>query len=135
MQLTTFILVLPFVFKAYDSEDNVIMLSAALFLEAASPDIIDDNRHVRTNSGSSVQIGCSGSGALSWSTSSGVHISVERALQPTNSLYQTSDPSNNLQTLFIQNFSHSDVARYTCRTNLTADGMSIAESVFITNCK
>ena len=88
---------------------------------------------IRITDSSSVEVHCTGSGSLSWHSSSGADIPVETALMPTINVFQRRDVSNNRQTLNIQSFSSADTAIYTCMTDLTINNNSISMSVFITN--
>ena len=82
-----------------------------------------------------VEIQCAGSGDLTWESSSGTAITETGNIAPQFNIYQTHDPINNIQSLVIRDFSPSDIAIYTCRTDLTVNGVSLKESVFISICK
>jgi hypothetical protein len=98
--------------------------------------MVIDNGVVSVTDNSPVEIQCSGSGDLTWESSSGAAITESNALTPPPfNVYQTHDPANNIQSLFIRDFSPADTALYTCRTDLVVNGASFEESVYISSCK
>lgn len=112
---------------------SIIFYVARVTLTAADPITITDERSAIAHEGFRVVIYCSGSGDKMWQSSAGEDIIVETAITSSRNLYQRSDPINNKQILFIQSFSLEDSAIYTCTTDLSVDGSSIAASVFITS--
>ena len=86
---------------------------------------------------SRVEIVCSGVGALSWESSTGVVIPVENnTLFPPFNIFQRFNISTDEQILVIQNFSSAnDVAVYTCESDLIIGGITLYEVVFIATCE
>jgi cytochrome c oxidase assembly protein Cox11 len=93
---------------------------------------VDNNGLVTLPNGVHVEVQCSSSrsGDLSWVSSPGAKITEIGAGSTPIVLYQTHDPANNIQSLFIRNFSPMHIALYTCRMDT---GISLERSVYITS--
>lgn len=109
-----------------------VRIAATLQLTARPPTIINGG-NVITPEGSRVEIQCTGANNRLWQSSTGLDIAIETAITSSHNIYQRNDPTKNEQTLFIEDFSPSLAAVYTCNTDLVVDGKSVAASVFITN--
>ncbi len=108
--------------------------SARLWLTANPPSLtIDESGLLRISDGTMFEIHCSGSGTLRWESSSRIPIPVNTDINPSDNLYQRSDPLNNEQLLIIQSFSSAEEAVYTCSTDLEVNGNTARESLFVTS--
>jgi hypothetical protein len=95
---------------------------------------IDENGLLAVSKGSFVEIQCnSGADNLLWEISPGTPIMESNAPRPSFPVYQSRDPVNIMQILYIQNFSPADRALYTCKTDMFHDGILVEKSVYITN--
>ncbi len=109
------------------------VLTAQLNLTGEGTVRIEENGLIQISDSSRVKVHCTGSGTLSWHSSSGADIPVATTLSPTINVFQRRDVNNNRQTLTIQSFSSENIAVYTCRTDLTISNNSIFTSIFITD--
>ena len=115
-------------------KDYFILHTARLLLMIRSPpNTIAENGIAVVSDGSRVIVHCLGSHHIRWKLSSGESIMVETGLTPSSKVYQRNDPTNNEQILFIENFSHANIATYICAASLLNGGRLFSESVFITS--
>jgi hypothetical protein len=105
-------------------------------LTARIPGHVDENGLAAVFDDAFVEIQCSsGYGKLNWEFPSGKAITESNALEPSFRIYQTSDPTNDIQFLYFQRFSPADIGHYICNTGLILGRFMFKESVYITSGK
>jgi hypothetical protein len=114
----------------------LLCIIARIMMTAGGRINVDDNDFAAVIDGNFVEIRCSsGYGVLNWEFSSGEAITESNALDPPFPIYQTFDPANDFQSLYIQRFSPADIAHYICNTGIILGGVLFKESVYITSGK